>query len=235
MLGRLLEEDPDLGRALANEEFASASQALRVAIVEIDKGEWSPPRRQPESQSGYLLLEGKILREVRIYRDWNAELLVDGDVLRPWLEDSASFITARWTALERCRLALLDIATIQHLASWPSLLDAFVERTMRRSRSLSAHAAIEALHRVEDRLLLLFWHLAERCGEIEEGRVVVKIRFTHDELSRLVGAQRPTVTTSLRELEKRGKLERRDAGWILTGEPPRHSDVERPGAHAQRG
>lgn len=64
---------------------------------------------------------------------------------------------------------------------------------------------------------------------------MVKFRFTHDELSRLVGAQRPTVTTSLRELEKRGKVERRDASWILAGEPPRHSDLERPGDHAQRG
>ena len=221
MRRQLLEEDAELGSGLAGDELATASAALPVAVVEIGRGEWNPPDQQPGRQCGYLLLEGKLLREVRIFRDWNAELLLSGDVLRPWLEDSASFMLARWTALERSRLAVLDIATIQRMARWAPLLDAFFERVMRRSRSLAAHAAIESLHRVEDRLLLLFWHIAERCGRIEDGKVVAPIKLTHDELSRLVGAQRPTVSSALMELSKGGKLERGDDGWILSGEPPR--------------
>lgn len=217
----LLEEDVELGSGLADDELAAASAALPVVVVEIGPGDWTPPDQQPERQCGYLLLDGKLLREVRIFRDWNAELLLSGDVLRPWLEDSASFTFARWTALERSRLAVLDIVTIQRMARWGPLLDAFLERIVKRSRSLAAHAAIESMHRVEDRLLLLFWHIAERCGRIEDGNVVAPIELTHEELSRLVGAQRPTVSSALMELSRAGKLQRQDDGWILSGEPPR--------------
>lgn len=224
MLRRLLDEDPELGHGLARHDFDKASELLRVATIEVPRGRWEPPERQPHHQSGFLLLQGDLLREVCVYRDWNGELLLKGDVLRPWLEDSASFMTARWTALEHSRLAVLDTKTIQRFALWPSVMDEFFERVMRRSRSLAAHAAIVALHRVEDRLLVLFWHLAERCGRTEEGAVVVPIKLTHSEISRLIGARRPTVTTSLLELAKQGKLERREEHWILTGEPPKHSE-----------
>jgi len=37
----------------------------------------------------------------------------------------------------------------------------------------------------------------------------------------VVGAQRPSVTTALNELESAGRISRRpEGGWILHGEPP---------------
>lgn len=50
---------------------------------------------------------------------------------------------------------------------------------------------------------------------------MVPIRLTHETLSLLVGARRPSVTTALGALADRSALERRENGeWVLHGSPP---------------
>jgi CTP:molybdopterin cytidylyltransferase MocA len=50
---------------------------------------------------------------------------------------------------------------------------------------------------------------------------VLELPLTHQVLGRLVGAQRPSVTTALSDLARRGVIERREDGaWILHGDPP---------------
>jgi DNA-binding IclR family transcriptional regulator len=52
------------------------------------------------------------------------------------------------------------------------------------------------------------------------------MRLTHETLAGLVGAQRPSVTTALRALERRDLVRRAEAGgWLLLGDPP--DDPER--------
>jgi hypothetical protein len=63
------------------------------------------------------------------------------------------------------------------------------------------------------------WHLAERWGRVGPEGVRVPLRLTHEALGRLVGARRPSVTTALSGLSKRGCLERTPAGWLLYGDP----------------
>jgi len=59
----LLREDPALADDLSPEDLVDASQCLRVGCLEIDRGPWfSPPHP-----------------EVRIQRNWGAELLLAGD------------------------------------------------------------------------------------------------------------------------------------------------------------
>jgi hypothetical protein len=74
--------------------------------------------------------------------------------------------------------------------------------------------------RVDVRLLLLFWYLAERWGRVGPDGVSVPISVTHNMLGRLVRAQRPSVTANLRRLARRGMLTRRENGvWMLHGNP----------------
>ena len=58
--------------------------------------------------------------------------------------------------------------------------------------------------------------------------------LTHATMARLVGAQRPSVTSALRTLEDRGFLARPSAGpgWVLLGDPP--GDAEQALAAAAR-
>jgi CRP-like cAMP-binding protein len=47
------------------------------------------------------------------------------------------------------------------------------------------------------------------------------VRLTHTVLADLVAARRPTVTSALGELTRRGLVRSVDEGWLLSGEPPR--------------
>jgi CRP-like cAMP-binding protein len=162
-----------------------------------------------------------------ITRDWSAEMLGEGDVLRPWVEDASSFVRSRWGILEHTRLAVLDAAAAAQICKFPALFDELFERAIRRSRSLAVHATIEGVHRIDQRILLLFWHLAEQRGERSPDGVIVPIRLAHGQLARLVGARRPSVTTALGKLERAGELKRtHDQRWLLFGEPPQPGEFE---------
>jgi CRP-like cAMP-binding protein len=81
--------------------------------------------------------------------------------------------------------------------------------------------AIAHHQRVEDRLLLTLWHLAERWGKVTPDGIVLPLPLSHQRLAHIVGAHRPSVTTAMGALDKAGRVSRRDDGsWLLHGDPP---------------
>jgi CRP/FNR family transcriptional regulator, cyclic AMP receptor protein len=222
MKTRLLEADPDLARNLPPDSLRTLLPTLVADVLELPVGEWKPGQSEPHAgHLGYLLLSGLILRHTRINGSRSGELISRGDVLRPWIEDPISFSTVEWRVMEPVRLAVLDPRVGIKICTRPELSAALLDRLTLRARSLAIHAATENMRGLEDRLLVLFWHLAERWGRREKGAVVVPIRLTHETLSLLVGARRPSVTTALGALVERGDLERRENGeWVLHGLPP---------------
>jgi hypothetical protein len=194
---------------------------LLVVVHELGAGTWKPPLKERPGHAGLMVLDGLILREVRISRDWAGELLGKGDLLQPWVEDASSFVHSRWQVLEPARVAVLDSTFTSRLATYPFLIGELIERAIRRSRAIALHAIVEGVHRVEERLLLLLWYLAEQHGQRRNETAVVPIPLTHEQLGRLIGARRPTVTTALGKLEQQRQVSRSANGyWHLTGDPP---------------
>jgi Crp-like helix-turn-helix domain len=65
------------------------------------------------------------------------------------------------------------------------------------------------------------WHMADRWGKVGTEGVHVPLKMSHRALGQLVGAQRPSVTTALRQLASEGRLSRSaDGTWMLHGDPP---------------
>jgi CRP/FNR family cyclic AMP-dependent transcriptional regulator len=50
--------------------------------------------------------------------------------------------------------------------------------------------------------------------------VYVELPLTHEILSHLAGARRPSVSAALTRLASDGRLRREGQRWILSGEPP---------------
>jgi CRP/FNR family transcriptional regulator, cyclic AMP receptor protein len=70
---------------------------------------------------------------------------------------------------------------------------------------------------VETRLLVEFWHLAERWGRVGPTGITITLPLTHEMIGELVGATRPSVTTGLGRLAARGLLVREGADvWHLS-------------------
>jgi CRP/FNR family cyclic AMP-dependent transcriptional regulator len=222
MRTRLLEADPDLADRLPADRIRAISPHLVADVLELSIGEWSPERAEPHpGHLGYLVLDGLILRRTEISGARSGELISRGDLIRPWLEEPISFSNFEWRVMEPSRLAVLDRRLGARLCSLPELSAALLDRLTLRTRSLAIHAATENMRGLEDRLLALFWHLAERWGRREPEVVVVPIHLTHETLSLLVGARRPSVTTALGALAERGVLQRGENGnWLLHGLPP---------------
>jgi CRP/FNR family transcriptional regulator, cyclic AMP receptor protein len=132
---------------------------------------------------------------------------------------------------------VLDRRFAAEASQYPEVTAALFDRLSERSLRLATTQAISQLTRVDRRLKALFWHLAERWGRVGGDGVVIPLALTHRILGQLVGARRPTVSTALSELAERDELVRRaDGSWLLRGDPPDASTLERTGArHARVG
>lgn len=222
-LVRLLDADPDLGEHLAREDVERARHHLVARTADVPTGRWDAYGAHSRGNgAGLLILRGLVLRDLDLGRRASTDVLGAGDLLRPWDADGPVDdlpLATRWTVLEPARLAILDMRFLQAAARHPAVLDALFARTARRSRWQSMRLVVNQLVRLEDRLLLALWGLAERWGRVTPDGIVVPMALTHSALARLVGARRPSVTSALGELSRERLLERTEEGWLLRGDP----------------
>lgn len=221
----VLKADPDLGIALAPEQFAQAAELLRCAELRVAAGTWTPELPADPGLFGLLVVEGLLTADVQRERRVHVELVGPGDVLQPWVGFSDFDnvpATVRWHTLGVTRLAVLDGAWVRAAAHWPPILAALAHRLVLRSRRLSLQMAITAEPGIAHRVELMLWHFADRWGRMTGHGVELQLPVTHETLSRLVGARRPSVTTALTQLRESGRVARLgDGRWCLSGPPPR--------------
>jgi CRP/FNR family transcriptional regulator, cyclic AMP receptor protein len=218
----LLERDRELARMLKPALRDGSGTRLWAGALRLERGPWDPGDQPSQDHLGFLVLEGLVGRRVLVPdRGRSLELLGQGDLLRPWHEDSASFSQVTWTVLEPTSVAVLDKSLGVGARNMPEFLEALTDRALRRSRRLAVSAAIANTVGVEERLILLLWQLAELWGKKRPGGAMLPFRLSHQTLADLVGARRPTVTLALRNLTERELLHRGESGeWILAGSPP---------------
>jgi CRP/FNR family transcriptional regulator, cyclic AMP receptor protein len=220
----LLNVEPDLAEGLNPHERAAAARVLAVPSHVLQPGPWEPHDEPGDTHPvvGILLLDGMVTRDLLFAGRTTTELLGAGDILRPW-DDDVAFdplpIAASWHVHARARVAILDTRVAIAAGRWPSIATALHARHVRRARSLAFQRAIAQLPRVDDRMLVLLWSLAERWGRVSREGVRVPVGLPHRTLATLVGARRPSVTTALTGLMRDGLVERTDDGWLLHGDP----------------
>src|ERR671914_191129 len=188
----VFQEVPELLREIRPEECAEVSR-LRVRVTVVDRGPWHPrvPRNGARSHLGLLVLEGLVLRRVTLGERKGAELLGAGDLLQPWVRQMPYDTLDAEPGWEVLEPALL---AFQHVASHiPGL---------------------------EGRLLALMWAFADRWGRVTREGVVIPLPLTHATLAELVGASRPSVSTTVARLAREGVLTRTPGGWLLDRSAP---------------
>ena len=213
----VLREDPELAEAIEPDRRAQALDACVAREVEIPAGAW---RGRTIPIDGGI---GLLIHRVGIADRFGAELLGEGDVLRALqgeFESSTLVLTSDWIVLEPARVAVLDERFVRQLALFPQLAGQLFARSVQRSRQLAVNMAIVHQARVDVRLHMLLWQLAGRWGRVRSDGVLVPLRLTHAILADLVAARRPTVTSALSELAKRGVVNALPEGWLLSGDRP---------------
>jgi CRP/FNR family transcriptional regulator, cyclic AMP receptor protein len=222
----IVDADPDLADLVDARELERARREAVTRVQRLSPGSWdaAAAHEPAEHHRGFLVVDGLLCRTVNVLDRHCVELVGPGDVMRPWSWDEVgSHVRAEvgWSVLEDTRLAVLDHQFVLRIVPWPQLGLELFNRGTRRAHHLAVALAIAHHQRVDDRLLLTLWHLAERWGRVTVGGVVVPLPLSHQRLADLVGAQRQSVTTAMGGLTRAGAVSRRDDGdWVLHGEPP---------------
>jgi CRP-like cAMP-binding protein len=196
-----------------------------AAVVHAPRGQWDATRDGAATRGGHgmLVLDGLLVRRVGFGGRWGAELLGPGDVLRPLEHDGEEAtlpFEATWRVLMDLRLALLDRRWSHRMAAFPDVGIALTGRAMRRSRRLANTFAISQHAKLDTRVHLLFWELADRFGRVRADGVHIDLPLSVELLSHIAAARRPSVSTAIGRLERAGLVTRTESGWLLHGDPP---------------
>jgi CRP/FNR family transcriptional regulator, cyclic AMP receptor protein len=190
---RVLEEDPDLGTGIDQDDWQLALAAAVAPTFEFASGPWRffPP--PDHAGLGALVLAGMIVIRIDAGARSHVELLGEGDVISPWVgagEDLAIASVVNASAVTRLRIALLDRRFGLRTARWPEIHAALIHRLIHRTRRLSLQAAINAVSRVEERLELTLWELAYRFGHVTPDGIALELPIIHSQLAEMLAAQR---------------------------------------------
>jgi hypothetical protein len=221
----VLDVDAGLAELIAPDQRGQARQLTGASVIEFPTGQWRQPDDMERARGGHglLMVDGLILRSVRVGGRHAAELLGPGDVLRPWQHDgSASTLELEWTwrVVAPSRLAVLDARWTGRAAAWPQLGAELTGRALARALRLVIAMAIAQQPRLDVRLWMLFWDLADRFGRVHADGIHLDLPLTHEVLSHLAAARRPSVSGALTRLANEGRLVRSGRGWVLSGERP---------------
>ena len=224
----VLDEDAELAELVGGSRHDAARAASNAAVVTIGVGGWNPMAdATPVGRGGYgmLVLDGLVVRRVGFDGRWGAELLGAGDLLRPWEGDGDSVSStmpfeAFWRVMSPLRLAVLDLAWAGRMSIYPEVGGELAGRALRRSRRLVMSMAIVQVPRLDDRLWMIFWELADRWGRVHPDGVHLDLPLTHELLSHLAAARRPSVSGALTRLAESGRVKRVGRSWVLLGDPP---------------
>ncbi|GAC1326804.1 MAG: hypothetical protein NVSMB25_26320 [Thermoleophilaceae bacterium] len=222
----IVDADADLAALLDHGELERARRDALTRVRRLSPGTWdaSTAVEPGTHHRGFLVVDGLLTREVEVLGRRCVELIGPGDVLRPWgWDEDGSHVQAEvgWNVLEPTRLAVLDHGLVTRIVPWPALGVELFGRGTRRAHQLAVALAIAHHQRVDDRILLTLWHVAERWGRVGRDGILVDLPLSHQRLADLVGAHRPSVTAAIGDLSRAGTLSRRDSGeWVLHGPPP---------------
>lgn len=216
--------DSELAEGVPADQRERAIRDCVARAIRLYPGRWTAPgAEQLRDGIGLMVIDGLLIRRVGVEERYGAELLGEGDLLRPWQgeeEPETLSVTTGWRVLQPTRMAMLDEQFARRIAPYPRIGARLVGRALARARNLAINMAIVHQARVDVRLLMLLWHLASRWGRVNSSGVVLPLRLTHTVLADLVAARRPTVSSAMSDLTRRGLVESADGGWLLKGEPP---------------
>jgi hypothetical protein len=211
---RLADADPDLAA-----DRPPGAPAIALSFLRLPLGRWEASAEIPHGTRAVLVLDGVLVRTVRVGAQCRAELLGEGDLLCPWdvESDLGSIDSAvEWQVLQPARLGLLDDDFFAAASGSARLVGSLTVRGVRRAQRLALQLAIADVRRIDERMVALLLHIGDRWGKMTPEGIHIPLRLTHDLIAHLLGAQRPTVTTSLNNLERAGRLLRRsDRTWVV--------------------
>ena len=96
---------------------------------------------------------------------------------------------------------------IQEIEKSPKIVRALISEFSSHSIQSQKLLAINALRRIEDRLWHLLLLLSEEMGDTQDNGIRLNVRFTHQNLAKIICTTRVTITRVLGEFQSRDWIE----------------------------
>jgi CRP-like cAMP-binding protein len=213
----LVDALPDLADQMPADRLEQARRAVRARVLGVRRGHWDAAAdAAAPGLYGFVIVEGTLLRRVTAGHREGAELLGAGDLLQPGRETDL----VAWRAVTDVTLVVLDLRLLADAAALPELSGALLAAANSRTNTVARQLVVAQWPSVDERLVATLEMLAERWGVVTPDGIVLPDFLTHSVLAPLVGARRPSVTTSLKRLDTAGTVRRRaDGRWVLSPAP----------------
>jgi CRP-like cAMP-binding protein len=209
-----------------DEAFAPAEAKVegarwRIPAVRLQAGApgaTSVINRLADDAYALKVLEGMLVCDIRVRTTTASALFGPGDFI--CREERAVHLLdsgASWNVAAPSRLAVFNHHFSDAAAARPELAMRLVAAIGAQTGRLVVERAVSQMPGVSERIVSLFWLLAERWGRVAPTGMLIPLALTHETIGRLIGARRPTVSLALKELSDRDALTRRDDGsWLLS-------------------
>src|SRR5690349_15023852 len=122
----VLDEDAGLYEAVPPDRILAARRASVAATRTLPAGSWPASRDAGLARGGFglLVLDGVLIRRVGVDGRFGAELLAQGDLLRPWQHDGTDDVVpfdTTWRVVSPARVAVLDLDWATRVAPFPQI------------------------------------------------------------------------------------------------------------------
>jgi CRP/FNR family cyclic AMP-dependent transcriptional regulator len=206
---RLLEAAPWLGSELTQAERRDAARGLSTVALRS-----SPGRRLltiPPELVGLVVTDGLLAAKLRVSGYTSTVILGAGDMVCACdIEAPPGSMPEDRTvlALTTLQLVAVDHRVLRSCLRWPAVGRALLECLTQRLRLSTLALALHQSPRIEERLWLALWQLADRFGRVSPSGATVSLPgVTHSVLAEVVAARRPSVTSAMKRLVVAGLVE----------------------------
>jgi len=193
-------------------ELGVATVEQRYTRGEVIFGEGDP------GNALYFLTEG-VVKLSRSYSEGKEATLM---LLRPWevfgelAFGRRAYQHACGEAVTACRLRKVPKVFVERaMKSHPAVVFKVVDLLRLELVRHREMAGCLRSHKAEAKLANLLPILARRFGGEEEGRLVIRLRLTQEELAKMISSTRESVTHALAGLRRRGVLAVADGRMII--------------------
>ena len=156
-----------------------------------------------QATSKVLVLEHGFVR-LGIYTEEGEEMtttvLKPGDLFGSFLSHATDDEFAQ--ALTEVRVQTIDSIAFHGLLSSQD----FIDRICARFVQLRSYFMMTTSMQVRERIIFFFRFLAEQCGAVHQGSVVINNFLTHQDIATITNTSRQTVTSRLLDLQEEGLL-----------------------------
>ncbi len=203
----------DLLDGLPRARRERARRAVLARMLCVRRGTWDGAADAADyGCHGFVIVAGTLLRRVTAGHREGAELLGPGDLFQSAAENGP----ATWRAVTEATVAILDARTLADAGTVPELTGAMLSAVSARTNTVARQLVVAQWPSVDERIVATMEMLAERWGIVTPEGLVLPAFLTHSVLAPLVGARRPSVTTSLKRLDASGAVRRApDGRWVV--------------------